>query len=78
MKAMFGFIYVIIPHMTILMFRNIATQVLIFLAFWSVLFTGSYPQSWFEFNVGTLRWTTRVRLYLGYMTDQYPPFSGKE
>ena len=56
----------------------IATQFLGFLAFWAVLFTGEYPQSWFDFNVGTLRWATRVKIYMGNMTDEYPPFSGKE
>jgi hypothetical protein len=30
------------------------------------------------FNVGTYRWVYRINMYLGYFTDQYPPFSGKE
>ena len=78
LKAFFGIWYVMIPHMFVLYFRMIWTQVLGFLAFWAILFTGVYPQSWFEFNVGTLRWATRVKIYLGNMTDEYPPFSGKE
>jgi hypothetical protein len=28
--------------------------------------------------VGTYRWSTRIGLYLGYFTDEYPKFSGKE
>ena len=70
--------YVGLPHGFCLLFRMIATQILAFLAWWVVLFTGSYPESWHEFNVGTLRWTTRVQLYSSFMTDDYPPFSGKE
>jgi hypothetical protein len=28
--------------------------------------------------VGTYRWVYRISLYLGFFTDKYPPFSGKE
>ncbi len=77
-RAIFGVIYVAIPHIFLLYFRMIATMFLAFLAWWVVLFTGSYPESWHAFNVGTLRWSTRISLYLGYMIKDYPPFSGKE
>ena len=77
-KFFFGMLYVILPHMFILYFRFLWMYILIFLAWWVVLFTGSYPESWHKFNVGTLRWMLRVNLYYPlYMTDTYPPFSGK-
>jgi len=28
--------------------------------------------------VGTIRWSTRLNLYLYFMTDEYPPFHGRE
>ena len=77
-RMLFGVFYVVLPHGFCLMFRMIATQVLGFLAWWVVLFTGSYPEAWHDFNVGTLRWVTRVSLYNDLMTDDYPPFSGKD
>jgi hypothetical protein len=77
LRAIFGFVYVLIPHAFVLIFRSIAAQVLAFLAWWVVLFTGTYPQSWHEFIVGTIRWSTRVGLYMNYLTDEYPPFSSK-
>jgi hypothetical protein len=77
LRLFFGAIYVIIPHAFILFFRFIWTQILVFIAWWVVLFTGEFPTSWHEFIVGTLRWQTRVNLYMSYMTDEYPPFSGK-
>jgi hypothetical protein len=43
-----------------------------------VLFTGKYPARWHAFNVGSYRWLYRISLYLGYFTDEYPKFSGKE
>ena len=76
-KMLFGAFYVGIPHGFLLIFRMIATLVLQFLAFWAVLFTGEYPENWHRFNVGTIRWSLRVNLYLLLMTDEYPPFSGK-
>lgn len=76
-KTLFGFIYVSIPHVFCLLFRIIWGSILSFLAWWVILFTAKYPQSWFEYQEGTLRWQTRVGLYLANMTDEYPPFSGK-
>ncbi len=77
-RVLFGWIYVGIPHGICLYGRFIATMVLAFLAWWAVLFTGKYPERWHAFNVGTLRWVTRIVHYFGYFTDTYPPFSGKE
>ena len=77
-KMLFGWLYCALPHALMLFFRNLATMILHFLAFWAVLFTGKYPASWHKFNVGTIRWGTHVNLYLGFMTDTYPPFSGRE
>ncbi len=77
LKLFLGVIYVYIPHGFILYFRMIWGMILSFLSFWAVLFTGSYPKSWFDFQVGTLRWGLRLGLYMGYMSDEYPPFSGK-
>ncbi|MBV6640498.1 MAG: DUF4389 domain-containing protein [Cyclobacteriaceae bacterium] len=76
-KLLFGAIYVGIPHGFILFFRLIWGSILTFIAFWVVLFTGKYPESWHTFNVNTMRWSTRVNIYLGFMNDKYPPFSGQ-
>ena len=77
-RVLFGEVYVGIPHGVCLFGRLIATAVLIFIAWWAVLFTGEYPPRMHAFNAGTFRWLYRVSLYLGYFTDEYPPFSGKE
>jgi hypothetical protein len=77
LRTFLGVFYVSIPHGICLYGRLIATGVLQMLSWWAILFTGSIPVSWFEFNVGTLRWMVRLNLYMANMTDVYPPFSGK-
>ncbi len=77
LRTFFGWLYCAIPHGFVLIFRGIATFVLVFLAWFAVLFTGRYPEKWHRFNVGTLRWNLRLNMYLLFLSDKYPPFSGR-
>ena len=76
-RALFGWIYVLIPHGIILGLLGIAIGFVNLIAFWVVLFTGRYPKAMFDFQMYYLRWSTRVSLYMGYMTTNYPPFNGE-
>ncbi len=75
-RLFFGIFYVLIPHGFVLFFYWIWVSILMFLAWWIVLFTGKYPASFHKDVVGFLRWNERVNLYMGFMTDKYPPFTG--
>ena len=75
-KALFGWLYVGIPHGIVLFVYGIAVAVVLFIAFWAILFTGKFPRGMFDFVVGYMRWSNNVNAYLSFMRDEYPPFSG--
>lgn len=49
-------------------------NLLVVIAGFFLLITGAYPRPLFDFLMGINRWTYRVLVYVGLMTDQYPPF----
>jgi hypothetical protein len=68
----------VIPHLIVLTFLLLAAYVVVFIAFFAILFTGRYPRGMFDFVTGVARWTLRVDAYAQWlMTDRYPPFSLK-
>ena len=65
-----------IPHYIVLFFLGIAAFVSVIIAWFAILFTGTYPRSLFDFIVGVYRWGLRVAAYAFLLvTDRYPPFS---
>jgi len=65
-----------IPHYIVLVVLGLVAVVAIVIAWFAILFTGSYPRSLFDYVVGVARWSLRVQAYAALLvTDQYPPFS---
>jgi len=68
-------IFMAIPHIIIVRCLDSAAAVVIFLAWFVALFTGSVPNGLHIFIAGVARWDTRVNAYLMLLVDDYPPFS---
>jgi len=65
-----------IPHYIVLVVLWLVAAVAIVIAWFAIVFTGSYPRSLFDYVVGVARWSLRVQAYAFLLvTDRYPPFS---
>ena len=64
-----------LPHLLVLFFLLIGWLVTTVIAWFAILFTGSYPASMYSFGVGIMRRALRVEAYLLLLVDEYPPFS---
>jgi len=64
-----------IPHWILLGFLWLGVLIVVFIAWFAILFTGRYPRGMFDYVEGVIRWQNRV---IGYafilVTDEYPPF----
>jgi hypothetical protein len=64
-----------IPHYVVLFFLDIAVFAVVIVAWFAILFTGTYPRGMFGFVEGVIRWNIRVTAYaFALVTDRYPPF----
>ena len=68
--------FLAIPHYIVLAVLGIGAFFVVIVAWFAIVFTGSYPRSLFDFVVGVGRWAVRVHAYAFLLTtDRYPPFS---
>jgi hypothetical protein len=68
--------FLAIPHYVVLAFLAVGAWFAGVIAWFAILFTGTYPRGLFDFVVGVGRWILRVNAYAFLLvTDRYPPFS---
>lgn len=75
LRALFGWIYIGIPHFVVIYFLSIASTIVSLLTWFAILFTGKFPKSFFDFQVGYYLWYNRLVASLFGMVDGYPAFS---
>lgn len=66
--------YAVIPVAIVGMFYAIGMMFLIFLGRFAVLFTGSFPQGWFEFCRKVAQHQLRMQCFVMWLRPEYPPF----
>ncbi len=68
--------FLAIPHYFVLFLLGIGALGAVAIAWFAIMFTGTYPRGLFGYVVGVLRWSNRVNGYaFTLVTDKYPPFS---
>lgn len=77
LRFFLGWLYVGIPHGIVLTALGIAAFVALVIAWFAILFTGTFPRGLFDFIEGVMRWGLRVGAYMYLLNNRYPPFSLK-
>lgn len=72
--SVFFRIIMAIPLLIVGIVYAMIMTILMLLAWFAVLFTGSYPEGMRNFVIGSSRFFTRLTVYVFLLTDEYPPF----
>jgi hypothetical protein len=67
-------LFLILPHLLVLCVLGIAWIFTTIVAWFAILFGGTYPANLERFSIAVLRWNTRVEAYALLLHDAYPPF----
>jgi len=65
----------VLPHLIVLCFLCAAWVLVTIVAWFAILFRGTYPSSMAPFGIGVMRWLLRVEAYALLLVDEYPPFA---
>ncbi len=74
LRTFLGVFYLILPHAVCLMFLGLAANVCSLIAWFAILFTGSYPAGIYNFVVSVHQWSMRWMARVGNLMDGYPAF----
>jgi hypothetical protein len=64
-----------IPHLVILWALGTVSEVISVISWFAVLFTGRLPAGLANLQAMYLRYTLRTATYVGFLREEYPPFS---
>ena len=64
-----------IPQLIAVYLIGIGAEIVTLIAWFAIIFTGTYPAGMMNFATGYLRWSARAMGYIYLLTGTYPPFS---
>ena len=67
---------IVIPWAVWVVLYGIAASIVVFIAWFAMMFTGRYPAGMYDFVAGFVRLQARVYAYAALLTDEIPSFSG--
>jgi hypothetical protein len=67
-------LFLLIPHVIVLMLYAIAAYVVAVIAWFAALFSGRVPRGMHDFIAGFVRYSVRVSAYGAILADPFPPF----
>ncbi len=70
-------LFTAIPAMVLTFFYVLAAEVVVFIAWFALLFTARYPEGMYNFVAGAVRNASRLTAYYSLLTDKYPPWNGE-
>ncbi len=65
----------VIPHLIVVYVLQIVAEFIAFISWFAILFTGRLPKGLGDFQVMYLRYALRTMTYLGFLREEYPPFT---
>jgi hypothetical protein len=65
----------LLPHLVVLFFLSMAWFVVTIVAWFAIVFRGTYPVSMVAFATSVMQWLIRVEAYALLLVDAFPPFS---
>jgi len=70
--------FVVIPWAIVAAIYGIGAYIAVIIAWFSIVFTGKYPDGLYNFNARFLRLISRIGGFQNLLTDEYPSFDGDE
>jgi hypothetical protein len=64
-----------IPHLIVLYIFNFVSEIITFVSWIVILFTGRLPDGLANIQVLYMRYVARTYTYVGFLREEYPPFS---
>ena len=64
----------VIPYAIVAYFVLILAEIMVFFAFFTILFTRQFPEGLFNIAKIGMRWSARSNAYTYWMVTRYPPF----